>query len=154
MEKKAGIFLVNKKGEILIGHPTNHKQDMWSIPKGKLEEGETNFQAALRETYEETNVNLKDVELDMIYELPRVKYKSGKKSIFPFVILECNNNLNFDDFDVKCNAIVPKDASWNAGLPEFDEFKWASFDEAEELLHESQSRCVKSVKEIFKICYE
>ncbi len=37
----AGIFIVRKDKKILICHPTNHKPDFWSIPKGKVDNGET-----------------------------------------------------------------------------------------------------------------
>ena len=36
----AGIFLMRKDFNILICHQTNHAPNVWSIPKGKIEEGE------------------------------------------------------------------------------------------------------------------
>jgi ADP-ribose pyrophosphatase YjhB (NUDIX family) len=44
--------------------------ESWSIPKGKVEVGETMINAAIRETYEETNINLSKADsfimLDMV----------------------------------------------------------------------------------------
>ena len=154
MENKAGIYFVNNKGEILMGHPYGHKESFWSIPKGKMEKGETHWQTAMRETQEESNIDLKGVELNKIYELPKVKYTSGKKTIHTFVVMECNNDLDFSEFDIKCNAIIPDDAKWNAGKPEFEKFQWASFDVAEELLHSSQQGSIKLIREIYKDCNE
>jgi 8-oxo-dGTP pyrophosphatase MutT (NUDIX family) len=152
MENKAGIYLVNNEGKVLMGKPSGHNDTFWSIPKGKMEEGETAWQTAMRETQEESNVDLKDIELDKIYELPKVKYTSGKKCIYPFVILECENDMDFSKLDIKCNAIVPADAKWNAGKPEFDEFKWGTFDEAEKMLHSSQQGSIKLVRDLYKKC--
>ena len=45
----AGVFLVRKNGTVLVCHPTNHSPEFWSIPKGKLDEGETPLAAAIRE---------------------------------------------------------------------------------------------------------
>ena len=61
MSKKviaAGVFLVREDGNILICHPTNHAPDFWSIPKGLVDDGEELLAAAIRETFEETNINL------------------------------------------------------------------------------------------------
>src|SRR5579871_6765798 len=55
---------------LLIRHPGGH----WDLPKGKLEPGETELQAGLRELNEETGIN--QVKLDeTFYE--KVVYKYG-----------------------------------------------------------------------------
>lgn len=55
---------------LLIRHPGGH----WDLPKGKLEQGETELQAGLRELNEETGIN--QVKLDeTFYE--KVVYKYG-----------------------------------------------------------------------------
>lgn len=151
MEYKAGIYLVNLKGEILMGKPYGETK-FWSVPKGKVEKGESNWECALRETYEESNVDFRDVDLDKVYELPSVKYTSGKKRLYPFVVMECNNQLEFRELDIKCNSMVPEDSKWNAGKPEFSEFAWKSFGEAEKMLHSSQQGSIKLIRKIFKNC--
>lgn len=55
---------------LLIRHPGGH----WDLPKGKLEQSETELQAALRELHEETGID--NVKLDeTFYE--KVLYKYG-----------------------------------------------------------------------------
>ena len=152
MENKAGIYIVNNKGEILMGHPTGNKYKFWSIPKGKMDKGESTWQTAMRETYEESNIDFRDIELDKVYELPSVKYASGKKRLYPFVVMECNNQLEFWELDIKCNSTVSEDSKWNAGKLEFDEFKWCSFEEAEEMLHSSQKSSIEIIRDIYKDC--
>jgi 8-oxo-dGTP pyrophosphatase MutT (NUDIX family) len=48
----AGGLVVNGKGEWLLIHRRGH----WDLPKGKLDEGETLEQCALREVVEETGI--------------------------------------------------------------------------------------------------
>lgn len=142
--KTAGIFFVRNDGKILIGHPTHHRQSFWSIPKGRLEEGEEPLDAALRETYEEANLDL-GVAIKY-YELPSVLYKSKKKRLYPFVVLETENRkLDSNQFDIKCNAYVSTE---NGEYPEMDQFKYVTLEEAKELLHHSQVECLELINEI------
>ena len=55
MVVSAGILIVSPKGW-LLAHATNTNR--WDIPKGRQDEGETPLQTALRETLEETNLDL------------------------------------------------------------------------------------------------
>ena len=140
----AGIFLVNKNNEVLICHPTNHPQNVWSIPKGKVEDEEMKIDAALRETEEESNINLTNA--DSIFELKPQLYSHKKKQIFPFVLFENKNpSIDFDTFDIKCNSNVSKE---RGGFPEIDDFMWCSFDEAEKLLHPTQVASIPEIKEL------
>lgn len=144
MVKSAGIFLVNNEGKILIGHPTKHKKNSWSIPKGKVDKGETNYEAAVREMWEESNV---DVDSATIYhELDSRTYKHKKKKLIPFVILEKENpELDLDSAELKCNANVPEE---KGGFPEMDDYKWVTVKEAKKLLHHTQVDCLGEVLEI------
>ena len=78
-EKSCGCIILNNKNQILLilqnaGH--------WGLPKGHVEEGETEEQTAIREVKEETNVDVivdtnlryrmvynpkEDVEKEVIY---------------------------------------------------------------------------------------
>lgn len=53
----AGVVVQDKGGRILVIQGTLEK---WSFPKGKIEDGEDDFKAALREAYEEAGILLKD----------------------------------------------------------------------------------------------
>ena len=56
-EVSAGIILINdNKDFLLLNYPSKH----WDFVKGKMEEGETEHETALRETNEETGIS--DVE--------------------------------------------------------------------------------------------
>ena len=49
----AGGLVENEKGEILF----MYRRDKWDLPKGKLDEGETLAQCAVREVQEETGIS-------------------------------------------------------------------------------------------------
>jgi 8-oxo-dGTP pyrophosphatase MutT (NUDIX family) len=153
--RAAGVFLVRNDGKLLIVHPTGHKPNVWSIPKGKVDKGEMDYDAALRELHEETNVDLymKIGQFTIVdyVELPVQVYSHKRKELWPFVICESRStNIDFNRFDIKCNSTVPLDRDWNAGKPEVDDFKWVTIDEAREVLHETQVACLDEVDKIHK----
>jgi len=142
----AGIFLVNKYNKVLICHPTNHKPDFWSIPKGKVEDGETLLEGALRETFEETNIDLSSCQ--GIKQLDAVTYTHKKKVLNPFLVWEpINQEIDWTSFDIKCNSHVPEN---RGGFPEMDAFKFVSIDEAKKLLHETQVKALLQVEKILE----
>jgi 8-oxo-dGTP pyrophosphatase MutT (NUDIX family) len=144
--KAAGVFLIRKDNTILIGHPTGHNVNVWSIPKGKIESGEDYLEAALRECEEETNVELRPHFPCNYYELEKEVYKHKKKELYPFVIFEKDIDVEFDSFELKCNSFVDIDSKYNPGLPEMDDFKWVTIEEAREILHHTQTACLDKIK--------
>lgn len=144
----AGIFIVRKDKKLLVCHPTNHKADFWSIPKGKADEGEDMITCALRETYEETNIDLcmRINPFYRVYELEPVNYGHKKKMLFPFLYWEMDeSDTDWDNLEIKCNSNVPLD---RGGFPEMDEYKWVDIEEARPILHETQSACLDKIKSI------
>jgi len=75
MEKKIGVgvgVMILKDGKVLLGqrHPDKEKasselqgQGQWTMPGGKLDFGESFIECALRESKEETGLNLREVEV-------------------------------------------------------------------------------------------
>jgi len=142
----SGLFIVRKDKKLLICHPTNHPANTYSIPKGKVEDDEIFLEAAFRETYEETNFDLNGSTDFTIYPLSSVNYKHKKKMLYPFLVLENKKSkFDWDSVELKCNSNVPKD---RGGFPEMDGYKWVSLDEAEDLLHDTQVKCLPKIKEI------
>jgi len=59
----AAILVMNDEGHILLLRraPISHfAPDKWGFPGGKIEEGETPLEAAVRETHEETQLKVRD----------------------------------------------------------------------------------------------
>jgi ADP-ribose pyrophosphatase YjhB (NUDIX family) len=69
--KKAGGVVINKDGKILV---VAQRHNTWSLPKGGVEDGETDLEAAKREIYEESGVkDLNFIKHLITYE----RYKIG-----------------------------------------------------------------------------
>jgi len=63
-----------------------HRGRYWNFPKGKLNEGEKNFPAALREVYEETGIGKKDLLfIDWFRVQDRFTFIKDKEKIFKTV---------------------------------------------------------------------
>lgn len=141
----SGIFVVRKDGQLLVAHPTNHAKDFWSIPKGKVEDDETFLEGAIRETYEETNLDLANTTDFEIIPLSGVNYSHRKKILYPFIYLEKKESkFKWDKITFKCNSMVDDK---RGQFPEMDDFKWVSLEEASKLLHETQVKCLTKIEE-------
>lgn len=71
---KAGAIVVRSglnEPEVLLIY--RGRQDDWSFPKGHCEAGETNEQTAIRETLEETGI-----EIELHQTLPDYEYQNSK----------------------------------------------------------------------------
>ena len=70
--KSAGGVVLNKEGNVLV---VSQQGNSWSLPKGRIDEGEDALTAAKREIYEEAGVS----RLDLVRELGSYRrYKIGK----------------------------------------------------------------------------
>jgi ADP-ribose pyrophosphatase YjhB (NUDIX family) len=75
MEVSAGLLIIwNNK--LLLAKPAKAVKQMWGLPKGKLEEGETYLQAAIRETYEEIGIKVPVSKISE--EFFTINYKNNK----------------------------------------------------------------------------
>ena len=86
-----GVALINAEGLVFVGHRKGKgaydqvaEPYLWQMPQGGIDEGETPYEAALRELHEETNVTsvafLAEAPLWLSYDLPQGANKrwSGK----------------------------------------------------------------------------
>ena len=81
MDKKRYTGVIVKCGDKILLCKRNNQGSfpgMWSIPGGKLEEGETTQEGAKREFFEETAVDIQDEELTFVGMIPR-HTRDGKK---------------------------------------------------------------------------
>ena len=75
ISESAGGIVLNSKGQVLV---VSQNGDSWSLPKGHLDPGENELQAAKREILEESGVE--DLELVRkigTYERPRIRLGGG-----------------------------------------------------------------------------
>jgi putative (di)nucleoside polyphosphate hydrolase len=121
-----GILVVNAQAELLLCHATGTSR--WDIPKGIADAGENEAQAALRETREETALQLDAASL---LDLGRFAYRRGKDLHLYAALIE-----RIDTRQCVCSTTF-RDAQGRV-RPEMDAFEWVAF------AHVAQ-RCGKSM---------
>jgi 8-oxo-dGTP pyrophosphatase MutT (NUDIX family) len=57
MKRKAKILFVSPSNKVLLGQRTSKGETFWWLPGGSVEEGETDFEAAVRELGEEMKLS-------------------------------------------------------------------------------------------------
>ena len=80
-ETSAGIVVFHEKEFLLLHYPEGH----WDFPKGVIESGEGHEQAALRETKEETNLEVEIIpgfKQEIHYSFERDGEKTSKTVYF------------------------------------------------------------------------
>ncbi len=128
----AGVLIFNQNHELLILKP-NYK-DGWSLPGGGVENDETPKATAIRETKEETGLNLKDLTLVC------VEYTSAK-GIKPETLQFAFYAGELDEREIEQITLEKEDHS---------EFKFVEISVASTLLEERQKRrlafCIEAIK--------
>jgi len=110
-----GILVLNAQAELLLCHATGSSR--WDIPKGIADAGEAELQAAIRETTEETGLQL---EPERLLDLGRFAYRRGKDLHLYATLIE-----RIDTTSCVCSTRF-RDAygRWRA---EMDAFEWVAF---------------------------
>lgn len=129
-----GAFLFDKSGRMLIGHPTNHRRNVWSIPKGRPEIGESVLETIVRELEEETGIKLAEHVTTKIEYLGEFTYSNQKKKLVAYQI---NINSEIPLEELHCDSMVAKEI-YGVEVPEFDNFMWATKQEAKKLIASTQ----------------
>ncbi len=117
-----GILILTEQQELLLCHVTG--QDHWDLPKGGAHEGESPLQTALRETREETGLEL---VAEALRELGRLDYRP-KKDLHLFATLM----PRFDVASLRCESQFSQYATGQR-LPEMDGYDWVRFERVGEL---------------------
>jgi 8-oxo-dGTP pyrophosphatase MutT (NUDIX family) len=108
-----GVVWRRSDGRIEVVMVHRPRYDDWTFPKGKLDVGETDEEAAIREVREEASLTVR-----LGQELPSTTYldKSGKHK------------------RVRYWAMTVADSGEPSGANEVDEARWVDLDEARSLL--------------------
>jgi 8-oxo-dGTP pyrophosphatase MutT (NUDIX family) len=118
MVEAAGGAVVRDGSVVLVHRP---RYDDWSLPKGKLDPGESAEQAAVREVEEETGLRAR-----LVRELPSIEYhdRKGRAKRVRYWLMDVEHDPGF----------TPND--------EVDELRWVPLDEAAALLTYERDRDV------------
>ena len=102
-----GIFIINDNSELLLCHPTHAPDSVLSIPKGLSEDEEYAWQTAIRETFEETGI---EIFPEKLFYVGDCDYTKRNKTLIGFY-----TKYNFDISKLICNSYVDGDR-----FPEID----------------------------------
>ena len=104
----AVVMPVDEKGRVLLVRQFRLPADryLWEIPAGKIDEGETAAQAAVRELGEETGLTAKSWE-EVVSFYPSPGYVEEKMTIFLATDLTQGEAHNMDDERIDCLWFTP-----------------------------------------------
>ena len=136
-EYSKGVFVISLDNKLLILKSTLGNN--WSIPKGHIEKGEVPLEAAIRETHEECNLDLNNINGKFHYA-GSCKYMHKDKEIEAFVF-KAEEDLS--KYTLKCNSnfLYKKKI-----LPEVNKFLWVTKEEAMSKLHEAQVKLLANIE--------
>lgn len=135
-QHSSGIIITDGE-QFLIGHVTN--SSYWSIPKGLVDPGESDIDAAVRETQEETDII---VAPENLTSLGKFAYRD-KKDLSLFIYETESDSLPPASM-MKCNSVVF--VSELEGFPEIDGFRYIKFSEMEKYLNKSMHTLFKKIE--------
>lgn len=122
--RSAGGIVLNTEGRVLV---VSQKGTSWSLPKGHIEEGENELEAARREIYEESGVS----RLELIKELGSYqRFKLGKDGREDDTELKTIHLFLFRTDDTTLRPVDPDNP----------EARWLSIEEAADILTHPQDR--------------
>jgi 8-oxo-dGTP pyrophosphatase MutT (NUDIX family) len=100
----SGAIITNDKGEVLL-QKRSDKEDIWGLPGGAMEVGESIEETAIRELKEETGLDIQVDYLIGVYSKYFTEYPNGDKAqsiCYLFKgnvvngVLSCDNEETFD----------------------------------------------------------
>jgi len=118
INQAAGVVVVRREGDGWLFLVLRAYKN-WGFPKGMLDAGETHFDAAIRETTEETSID--DLAFHWGHDF-RETSPYGKSKVARYYLAETK----------QVNLILP--VSPSLGKPEHDEYRWVSYEQAQEML--------------------
>ncbi len=129
------VFLTHPGGPFFAGKPSG---GFWSIPKGHIEEGETEEQTARREFEEETGIKCPD----RIDSIGSVRMKSGK-TVHGFLAIGTGREtfVGSNEFEMEW----PKGSGQTQKFPENDEGRWFSIEGAKKIMNAAQAEFLSRI---------
>lgn len=137
-----GIIIINSENKILgcKAYGKNNELRCYDIPKGGININETPYQAAIRETFEETGLDLSGIELE---DLGQFNYNS-KKNLH---IFKCYYNIS-DLSKLHCDSMFTD--NFGNSCQEIIGYKWIDFSEIDIHFYISLEKIICSLKNLKK----
>lgn len=137
MKLSCGIVLINSMGRILACKPHERPHQYYDVPKGEIDEGETPYECALRETFEETGLDLTDQEL---IDCGEFTYIPNKKNIHLFM---CHYDIDNIENLVCTSMYFNRDKKMLC--PEISEYRFVTPEQIEEIFYPSLVPVLKNI---------
>ncbi len=100
----AGAIILNKNGEILLIKRGDRKEEVWGLPGGMMELGESVEETVKREVREETGLKVKTDRLFGVYTKPSLEiYPNGDQAQVIFFVFVCTligGNIQADGIEI------------------------------------------------------
>ena len=100
-EKSCGCIILKDGKVLLIGARDDNGKLFWSFPKGHQEDSETDIETAIRETKEETNLDVKIVDNKPIKTGHFVHNGTTYKEILLFIAESLNDEIKMQKDEVE-----------------------------------------------------
>jgi len=137
MDISCGIFIIHQNN-FLVGHATGSPWNKWTMPKGMIDSLETYEQAAIRETFEESNLVITTKLIPLSHQV----YTNRNKTLVPFYTILGELPTNWSPV---CTSMV------KTGYPEIDKFKWLPISkDSLEFLHKTQQDALLELLKVHK----
>ena len=110
-EKSCGCIVIKNNKVLLIKQVTGN----WGFPKGHVEKDETEYETALREVKEETNLDVKIIS-DKRYTMNYLTERGSYKQVVLFVANEIRGKIKRQEAEI-------------------DDIKWLNYEDALEIIN-------------------
>lgn len=105
-EKSCGCIVFDGEKILLVKQTQGH----WGIPKGHVEENETEYETAIREVKEETNIDV-EIEGEGRYTENYITDKGVQKEVVYFIAKKVGGSIEPQEAEIKeIEWLNPKDA--------------------------------------------
>ncbi len=131
----AGIYIFNKKGQLLVCHPNEMDESIWSIPKGLMDRGEIPVETAMREMEEETGIHIEGLKKKLQY-VGSIKYENKPKMLIAYT-LKLDDNPPVEDLVCKSTF---KSLYSGKRISEIDKFQWIDYDAIQNTIQPEQTK--------------
>ena len=100
-EKSCGCIILKDDKVLLIGARDDDDKLFWSFPKGHQEDGEADTETAVRETKEETNLDVKIIDDEPIRTGHLRRNGATYKEILLFIAEPLNDEMKIQENEVE-----------------------------------------------------
>lgn len=127
------IFVKNRQGEfLLLKRNKSPNLNRWTPIGGKvhMDEGESPFECAVRETYEESKMEISNTDLHLFAMIAEKSYEA--KNHWLLFLFDCKKTIEHlpEDIEEGSFQFFPREAINNLDLPQTDrEGLWKIYDE-------------------------